>query len=842
MSTHSSKPKVRRSIGLFALSLLSGLLLTLQCALPTVAFASSPEQVSSPAHSQQGVLDLAGVSVVRLVVSYIAPTAHARGQCTGLGTLVGSWLPTQSTEKNNWVLSDSSLINLDKKACQLVGAQLTGVQILANATYTNSSATLVPLGQLQCQIQGQTESCADSAAGASQAVPEAVTVGAGGVLFSFHSNVPFVHPFLDVAQPGTGPRYGIELATNASTTGVWPATPRLGTSPLPQQYLDPRLISLAINNTPGSSKAGTPTPGGNGAGLTIPNEPGMPILNSDAQVIGMQLAGNTQLTAANIITLRNQEAELQLQHDNPLNTGWKNGIQQYEMGNYAGAQATLHQVDSANPQFQAALAFEQRAAAKVHSSTNGTPTSNGGNSQAAAGSPGFSGILLLIGIAGGVLLLIMLLILVSLLAGRRQRRRQELARFEAERVEAQRIAELEVQRQQQLQRSKTTANLQHPVNELPCPNCGYHVMMTDAFCPNCKYLLSPSASGLNLQATPPPSLVPRPQANYMQSQAVPTSSISELPTVEFSPGNGSIESEKTMPYSIQQLQGRNLSLVVGHRTDPGIKRKHKPNEDSLFAIQGARPNNSQHQQFGLFVVADGMGGHANGQDASRLAIQTIIDYILPRVSARSQFDDEGFLSLLREGVQFANQAVHQRNLDERADMGTTMTAALVVGATAYVANVGDSRTYLYREPEGLTRITHDHSVVASLVDAGIIKPDDIYTHPKRNQIYRSLGEKPFVEVDSFKVPLQPGDKLLLCSDGLWDMVRDPAIQQLMSAPAPNPSKTGQDLIQAALEGGGEDNVSVIVVSVTEATPETGITGIQLLAKPETVTVPDLPAI
>src|SRR5207253_9915948 len=140
---------------------------------------------------------------------------------------------------------------------------------------------------------------------------------------------------------------------------------------------------------------------------------------------------------------------------------------------------------------------------------------------------------------------------------------------------------------------------------------------------------------------------------------------------------------------------------------------------------------------------------------------------------------------------------------------------LIVGTTAFVTNVRDSRTYLYREPEGLKKVTNDHSVVASLVEAGIIKPDDIYTHPKRNQIYRSLGEKPVIDVDSFKVPLQPGDKLLLCSDGLWDMVRDPLIQRVMSNPAPDPNMTGNALIKAALDGGGEDNVSVIVVSITE---------------------------
>ncbi len=474
---------------------------------------------------------------------------------------------------------------------------------------------------------------------------------------------------------------------------------------------------------------------------------------------------------------------------NTLNSTWDQGITQYERGEYSAAQATLKEIDTLNPQFQAALSFERKAAVQPSHGTNGTPAAtNGSGSQSGTTTAGIPGILLLIGLVLGLLILILLLILVSM------------------------------------------------------SNCGTIVHTTAAFCPHCRFLLSPSESGLHLRATPPPSIAPQPQANYMQPPVAPASSISDLPTVEFSPSNGSMNSEATLPYNIQQLQGRNLSLAVGHLTDPGIKRKHKPNEDSLFAMQGSRTYNSLPQEFGLFVVADGMGGHANGQHASRMAIQTIIDYMLPKISMKNQMDEEALLNLLCEGVQRANQAVHQRNLEERADMGTTMTAALVVGATAYVANVGDSRTYLYREPEGLTKITHDHSVVASLVEAGIIKPDDIYTHPKRNQIYRSLGEKLNVDVDSFRVPLQPGDKLLLCSDGLWDMVRDPEIQRLMSLPTPDPAKIGKDLIQAALNGGGEDNVSVIVVSFSEApdTNQAGMTGVQLLAKPETVTVPDLP--
>ena len=166
-----------------------------------------------------------------------------------------------------------------------------------------------------------------------------------------------------------------------------------------------------------------------------------------------------------------------------------------------------------------------------------------------------------------------------------------------------------------------------------------------------------------------------------------------------------------------------------------------------------------------------------------------------------------------------------------------MTGALIVDSTAYVANVGDSRTYVYRESEGLKKITNDHSVVASLVEAGIIKPDDIYTHPKRNQIYRSLGEKPALEVDTFVVPLLPGDKLLLCSDGLWDMVRDPDIQQLMQHAEADPSLLVNDLIEAAFNGGGEDNVSVILVYIHELRKRLGMHGASPVARPDSITTP-----
>jgi serine/threonine protein phosphatase PrpC len=254
-----------------------------------------------------------------------------------------------------------------------------------------------------------------------------------------------------------------------------------------------------------------------------------------------------------------------------------------------------------------------------------------------------------------------------------------------------------------------------------------------------------------------------------------------------------------------------ISLRIGTATDTGIERKLSPNEDTLSVTHDFIGSDST-QPYALLIVADGMGGQGHGQEASRLAVGSLAEYVAASLCSE-QAIPQTLLPLLEEGVQRANRVVNKRNREQRTDMGTTITAALIVDTTAYVAHVGDSRCYLYREPAGLSQVTHDHSLVAALVSAGAIQPEDIYTHPMRNVIYRHLGEKASLEVDTFAVPLANGDILLLCTDGLWEMVRDQQIAAILTSPAPSPSQTAHALIQAALASGGEDNVSVLVVQV-----------------------------
>ncbi len=253
-----------------------------------------------------------------------------------------------------------------------------------------------------------------------------------------------------------------------------------------------------------------------------------------------------------------------------------------------------------------------------------------------------------------------------------------------------------------------------------------------------------------------------------------------------------------------------MQIHVGVGLDAGIKRKGRPNEDFVFATTGCIEQTQE--TYGLFVVADGMGGHAKGQDASRLATQTLVDVLFPLVQSGHVHGAEPGSALV-DAMDQANAAVYEQNqhvvslLDQ---MGTTMTATLVIGPHAFIANVGDSRTYLYRPGAGLRAVTRDHSVVAKLVADGVITPNEVYTHPDRNKILRCLGTAPTVEVDLFYEQIQDGDILLCCSDGVWEMTRDSEIEHILSSSWLSAEQVAERLMHAALAGGGLDNIGLTV--------------------------------
>jgi protein phosphatase len=204
----------------------------------------------------------------------------------------------------------------------------------------------------------------------------------------------------------------------------------------------------------------------------------------------------------------------------------------------------------------------------------------------------------------------------------------------------------------------------------------------------------------------------------------------------------------------------------------------------------------------LIAVADGMGGHQGGEVASATALEVLLAEYVERHD-------------LRDAAVAANDAVYDRSLEDDAvrGMGTTLTAAVVGDdhETLIFGHVGDSRAYLFRDGE-LRRVTTDHSLVEELLLAGELTEDEAFRDPRRSQITRAVGLEPGVEVDLYPVALVAGDRVLLCSDGLTDMVRDDVLTEAL-ANEPDPEAVAQRLVDAANANGGVDNITVVVADV-----------------------------
>jgi serine/threonine protein phosphatase PrpC len=242
-------------------------------------------------------------------------------------------------------------------------------------------------------------------------------------------------------------------------------------------------------------------------------------------------------------------------------------------------------------------------------------------------------------------------------------------------------------------------------------------------------------------------------------------------------------------------------------TDVG--RRRKGNEDSHLANADER----------LFVVADGMGGHAAGEVASRVAVEAINEFIGLTGGDREitwPFELDASISYdgnrLKTAIRHANQRVLEAT-QERAEyegMATTVVAALIENDKVNVAHVGDSRVYLLRDGE-LTQLTSDHSWVNEQIQNGVISPDQARSHPLRNVVTRALGGKTDLRVDIRVVETRAGDLLLLCTDGLTTMMPDEEIRDCLLRCAQDVDRAAQELVNGANEHGGEDNITVLVI-------------------------------
>lgn len=231
------------------------------------------------------------------------------------------------------------------------------------------------------------------------------------------------------------------------------------------------------------------------------------------------------------------------------------------------------------------------------------------------------------------------------------------------------------------------------------------------------------------------------------------------------------------------------------KTDVGLKRSS--NEDSILI----------DEKLGLFIVADGMGGHEGGEVASSIAVKTAKD-VIQNQNYQKNISTE---NLIRRAFDEASQRIfHKSHVEspELMGMGTTMILALLKGDRLYFGNVGDSRAYLYRKPK-LWQISEDHSLVNEQIKAGVIQEEDSENVVGKNVITRSVGFEKNVQPDVFVRSVQPGENILLCSDGLSGMVPDRQIAQLLADTAP--AKVVPKAIQAAKKGGGDDNISVIFI-------------------------------
>jgi protein phosphatase len=281
-----------------------------------------------------------------------------------------------------------------------------------------------------------------------------------------------------------------------------------------------------------------------------------------------------------------------------------------------------------------------------------------------------------------------------------------------------------------------------------------------------------------------------------------------------------VDTATTAPLSDQQIQ----SILQGTKpqfdlpqlvaaSGQSVGKQRELNEDSLLALTTTLAGNSGSLPFGIYIVADGMGGHQYGEVASNAAIRIVAGHIIRKFqpylfSIKPSPPDESLQEIMQTAVREANKIIQ----NEAPSSGTTLTAALVLGQQVTIAHIGDSRAY-HIYPDGRAEVvTRDHSLVKRLEELGHISPTEAENYPHRNVLYRALGQGEILEADVFTVSFPQKGYLMLCSDGLWSVITDQDITRIIRE-APSLQRACQNLVEAANTAGGPDNISVIITQM-----------------------------
>lgn len=250
-------------------------------------------------------------------------------------------------------------------------------------------------------------------------------------------------------------------------------------------------------------------------------------------------------------------------------------------------------------------------------------------------------------------------------------------------------------------------------------------------------------------------------------------------------------------------------LIVGCGHSVGQQREH--NEDALFTLTTNLVSDSTYLTFGLYIVADGMGGHQHGELASGVSVRSMANSIIrklyiPLFSLKADPPEQSLHEILQDGVMEAHRSI----VRDATGGGTTLTVALVMGDQLILAHVGDSRAYAIYPDGSLRVLTRDHSLVRRLEELGQITAAEAAIHPQRNVLYRALGQGETFEPEINTFPIPAGGYIMLCSDGLWGYVSEPQIQQIIKD-APHPELACHAMVEAANAAGGPDNITVVLI-------------------------------